>query len=387
MRVRVLVLAGLAVALAAFGGSVLGLTLPAVSADFHARVPALSNLGTVLQLGTVGALPLAALADRAGRRRVLALAVAGCSLSALVSALAGSLAVLSAARLFGVCFEALATGVATALVVEETPAARRALAVSGLTFAAGAGMGLTTLVYPLVAPHWQWLYWGAAAALPLAAVLWFGLPESRAFAQSQEHPGGGLRALLAPPYRTRLGVLAAYFVLTIAFLQPAQLFVVLAGSRSLRMSPTELSAVVIVSGVVGVAFFAVGGWIADRFGRRWPGALLSAATSVAAALTFLAVNRGGYWAGNVVWSALASAGAPVLGTWFAELFPTRARATSEASFSVSGAAGAVVGLQLLGVLSPRFGLGTAIALGGVVALGAAGLLLALPETRAQPLPE
>src|SRR5258708_22521299 len=163
MRVRVLVLAGLGVALATFGGSVRGLTLTAVWAELHAPIPALSNLGTVLQLGTVGALPLAALADRAGRRRLLAIAVAGCSVAALASALAGSLAVLAAARLAGVCFEALAAGVATAMVVEETPAGHRALAVSALTFAAGAGMGLTTLAYPLIAPHWRWLYWGAAA--------------------------------------------------------------------------------------------------------------------------------------------------------------------------------------------------------------------------------
>jgi MFS family permease len=384
VRARVLVLAGLAMGLASFGGSVLGLTLPAISTDFNAPVPALTNLGTVLQLGTLGALPLAMLADRIGRRRMLAVAVAGCSVSALVSAAANTIAVLAAARLAGVCFEALAAGVATALVVEETPADRRALAVSALTFAAGVGMGLTTIVYPLIAPHWRWLYLGAAAALPIAVVLWFGMPESRAFATSRPERGG-LRLLLSPGYRGRLALLAAYFVLTIAFLQPAQLFVVLAGSRTLHMSPTELSAVVIASGVVGAGCFALGGWASDRYGRRWPGAALSAATALAAALTFLATTRTGYWAGNVVWSAIASAGAPVLGTWFAELFPTRARATSEACFSVSGAAGAIVGLQLLGAMSPRFGLSTALALGGVVAVAAAGLLLRLPETRGKTL--
>jgi MFS family permease len=340
----------------------------------------------VLQLGTLGALPLASLADRAGRRRVLALAVAGCSAAALVSAFAGSLAVLAGARLAGVCFEALAAGVATALVVEETPADRRALAVSALTLAAGGGMGVTTIVYPLIAPHWRWLYLGAAAALPIAVVLWFGLPESRAFKGSQPAAEGGLRLLLSPRYRGRLTLLAVYFVLTIAFLQPAQLFVILVGSRTLRMSPTELSAVVIVSGLVGAACFPLGGWAADRFGRRRPGTALSAATAVAAALTFVATSRSGYWAGNVGWSAIASAGAPVLGTWFAELFPTRARATSEACFSVTGAAGAIVGLQLLGALSPRMGLGTALALGGVAAVAASGLLLRLPETKGQPLP-
>lgn len=389
MRARVLVLAGLAVAVSTFGGSILGLTLPAVSAEFAAPVPALTNLGTVLELGTLGALPLAALADRAGRRRVLVLAVAGGSVAALFSAVAGSLAWLAAARLAGVCFEALAAGVATAMVVEETPASHRALAVSALTFAAGAGMGLTTVAYPLIAPHWRWLYFGAAAALPLAGVLWFGLPESRAFALASS-PGarrGGLGVLLQPPFRGRLLVLGAYFVLTIAFLDPAALLVVLVGSRTLGLRPAELSAVVVASGVVGAACFAVGGWVSDRYGRRVPGVVLSAATAVSAGLTFVAVGRVGYWAGNVVWSALASAGAPVLGAWFAELFPTRARATSEACFSVSGAAGAVVGLHLLGALSPRVGLGPALALGGVVALAAAGLLLGLPETAGEPLPE
>ncbi len=386
MRPRVLILAGLAVALANFGGSVLGLALPAISRDFNASLDALTNLGSVLQFGTVGALPLAALADRAGRRRVLAVAVAGCAVAGLLSATAGSLALLSVGRAAGVCFEALASGVATAVVVEETPAERRALAVSVLTLAAGAGMGLTTVVYPLLAPHWRWLYLLAAASLPLAALVWFGLPESRAFAAASGR-AGSVRVLRQPPYAGRLALLAVYFVLTIAFLQPAGLFVVLAGSRLLGMTPTQLSAVVVVSGLVGAASFGAGGWVADRYGRRIPGAALSASTSLVAAMTFLATSQGGYWVANVAWSGLASAAAPVLGAWFAELFPTRARATSEACFSVAGAAGAVAGLQTLGVMSVRLGLGPALALGGVVAVVGAGLLLALPETRGQPLPD
>ena len=385
MRLRVLVLAGVAVAEASFGGSVLGLTLPAVAADFHASVPALTNLGAALQLGALGALPLAALADRAGRRRVLAVALAGCALAALASSVAPSLAALAVARLVGVGFEVLAAGVATALVVEETPAEHRALAVSGLTFAAGAGMAVTTVAYPLLAPHWRWLYLGAAVPLPLALVLWFALPESRAFAAGA--PRGGLGVLLRAPYAGRLALLFAYYVVTIGVLDPAALFVVLLGSRRLGMAPPELSAVVVVSGALGIACFAAGGWLADRRGRRGPGIALSAATSLAAGLTFVSAGRAQYWAGNVAWSALASAGAPVLGAWFAELFPTRARATSEACFSVAGAVGAVAGLQLLGAVEPRTGLGLAVAAGGVVAAAAAGLLAGLPETRGAPLPE
>src|SRR2546428_11265819 len=77
MQRRTLVWAGLAVVLTAFDGSVLVLALPAIAGDFHARVPALSNLGSVLALGGLGAPPLATLADRFGRRRLIAVGGGG----------------------------------------------------------------------------------------------------------------------------------------------------------------------------------------------------------------------------------------------------------------------------------------------------------------------
>jgi MFS family permease len=89
----------------------------------------------------------------------------------------------------------------------------------------------------------------------------------------------------------------------------------------------------------------------------------------------------------VLWSALASASAPVVGAWFAELFPTRARATSEAVVSVSTAAGSIAGLQVVGALQPHIGLGPAVALAALAALGGAGILFLLPETRGLPLPD
>jgi MFS family permease len=95
----------------------------------------------------------------------------------------------------------------------------------------------------------------------------------------------------------------------------------------------------VASGIVGAACFPLGGWAGDRFGRRSTGLALAAATTIAVATTFVAGSRAGYWAGNIIWSALASATAPVTGAWFAELFPTRARATSEAVAAVAAAVG------------------------------------------------
>src|ERR1700693_426140 len=112
---RALVWAGLAVVLTAFDGSVLVLALPAIASDFHARTPALSNLGSVLAIGALGALPLAALADRFGRRRLIAVGVAGFSIANFASGLAPSLEALALLRLVAVCFETLVGGGAKAL--------------------------------------------------------------------------------------------------------------------------------------------------------------------------------------------------------------------------------------------------------------------------------
>jgi MFS family permease len=95
----------------------------------------------------------------------------------------------------------------------------------------------------------------------------------------------------------------------------------------------------------------------------------------------------GFVVGNVLWSAIASAATPVFGAWSAELFPTRARATAQATGGVAAAVGSVAGLQAVGFLSQSFGLGRAIEVVGLAALAGAFLLFLLPETKQAPLPD
>ncbi len=109
-----LVWAGLAVVLAGWDGSVLVLELPAVAQSFGARVADISNLGSIVIFGAVGALPLATLADHFGRRRLIAVGVALFSLVNFATAFAPSLLALAAVRLTASCFENLVLGVVTA---------------------------------------------------------------------------------------------------------------------------------------------------------------------------------------------------------------------------------------------------------------------------------
>lgn len=380
-----LVWAGAAVVLTAFDGSVLVLALPAIANDFHAGTPALSDLGSVLAIGTLGALPLATLADRFGRRRLIAVGVAGFSIANFASAFAPTLAALAVLRLFAVCFEVLVAGVATALVVEEAPSARRGQAVSVLALLSGLGTGVTVVAYPLVAPHWRWLFLAGGAGVLVAPFIWRLLPEGRTWLGVRV-TGSALRLLMQSPWRRRLIVLAAMTALLAVLLEPAGLLFTVYASRTLSMSPVAISTLIVVSGVAGALCYLVGGYLTDRFGRRGPAIALTIATAVATSLSF-ATGAVGFFIGNVLWSAFASAATPVFGAWSAELYPTRARATAEAANAVASSVGSIAGLQLVAALSASAGLGGAIELGGVAAIVGAVILFLLPETRQQPLPE
>ena len=380
-----LIWAGMAVVLAGFEGSILVVALPAIAKEFHAGTSALSNLGSVLAVGTLGALPLATLADRFGRRRLIAAGVAGFSLVTLASAYVPSLADLAFLRLFAVCFEVLVIGVATALIVEEAPAGSRGQAVSVLALLSGLGTGITVIAYPLVAPHWRWLFMAGGAGLVAAPFIWWLLPEGRTW-QGVRVTGSAIRLLMQPPWRRRIVVLAAMFTLLAVLLEPAGLLYTLYASVVLSWSPVQISFLIVVSGTAGAVSYLAGGYLTDRFGRRGPAIALTVATAAATSLSF-ATSTVGFFIGNVLWSAFASAGTPVFGAWSGELFPTRARATAEAAIALAGAIGSIVGLQAVALLSASAGLGGAIELEGVAAVAGALLLFLLPETKQQPLPE
>jgi predicted MFS family arabinose efflux permease len=382
---RPLALAGLASFLVSFDSAVLVLALPAVAADFRTPVAELSRLASALSLGTIAALPIAMQADRVGRRRLLVLSVAGFSLANLASAASPSVGWLVASRVVAVCFETVAGGVATALVIEEVAPDQRGLAVAAITVAAGAGTGLTTVLYPLVAPNWRVLYLAGGAGLAGAGVLAVMLRESRAWAASAAAgpPRLPLRVLLEPAWRGRLALVAAWAALGALLYAPASLLSALFGSR-LGLDPTAISAVMVASGLASIPAFLVGGRLSDRWGRRRLGTGLGLLTAAATAVAFSG-SRAAYWAGNVLWSVVASAGVPVLGAWFGELFPTRARATSESVTSVAGAMGGAAGFQLVALLQPRLGLGPSLAVMAAGAGASALLLLLLPETRGEPL--
>lgn len=376
-----LALCALATFLAAFSGSILFVALPGVGAEFHAGTSQLASFGATLSLGSAIALPLAALADRWRRGPVAAIGIVAFTLASLGSALTESLTELAAARLVAVCFETLVAALATAAALEAVSAGRRGRAASLLAVSAGAGAVISVVGYPLVAPHWRVLYLAAAPGL-LLAPLALRIPGRRV----SLHGNARVSLLLRPPWRPRLTVLALSAVLGSLLYEPANLFAVLFGSRTLKLSPAALSAVLVASGIAAAGGYLAGGVLSDRFGRRMPGVVLAVMSALLTALAFTG-SLPVYVVGNLLWSGSAGAAAPIISAWTAELMPTRARVTALTATGVAGALGGAAGLQLVAGLSPGLGLGGTLWLSAGLAVLGSLALLALPETRGLPLPE
>lgn len=384
-QVRTLVWAGLAVVLTGWDGSVLVLELPAVANSFGAKVSDLSNLGSIVIFGAVGALPLATLADHFGRRRLIAAGVALFSLVNFATAFAPNLVVLALLRLTASCFENLVLGVAGALVVEEAPPARRGQALSAMALLFGAGQGIPVFAYPFVAPNWRVLFLAGGVGVIAAPFIWRLLPEGRTWARAHVS-GSTFRVLMQSPWRRRLLILAASGFIGAILGEPAGLFYTVFASHNLHMSPAAISAMIVAAAVCALVGYVVGGFLTDRYGRRVLEVVIASVTAVFTGGGFI-TGTAGFIAGNLLWSGFASAGTPVMGAWAGELYPTRARATAEATGGVAGALGGIVGLQVVGAMSPVIGLGKALALATVFGVVASLLLLLLPETKARPLPD
>lgn len=384
-QLATLLWAGLAVVMAGFDGSVLVLELPAVANSFGARVSDLSNLGSIVILGSVGALPLATLADHFGRRRLIAAGVGVFSLINFATAFAPSLIALSVLRLSASCFENLVLAVTTALIVEEAPIGRRGQAVSALALLFGAGQAIPVFAYPFVAPNWRVLFLAGGVGVLVAPFIWRRLPEGRAWDRAHIS-GSTIGVLMQPPWRRRLIILAASAGVGAILGEPAGLFFTVFASQNLHLSPGVISVMIGAAAVCAICGYVAGGYLSDRYGRRILGSTLGVVTAVFTGGGFVS-GTAGFLAGNLLWSGFASAATPVMGAWSGELYPTRARATAEASGGVAGAIGGIFGLQFVGALTPAIGLGPSLALATVAGVAASIVLLLLPETRGRPLPD
>jgi MFS family permease len=335
----------------------------------------------IVRLASLGSLPLAAAADRVGRRRLLlTVATLGLTLTALAATAPGFwwyVALVALAR------PSLATvnAVAGVVAAEESRSTDRAGAIALITAAYGIGSGIVSVGRGLLPgePSFRVVSLFALVPLLLLPVIARHLREPE-IATERVRPEG-LPGAVPRRLRGRVTVLALLVGGIAVATGPGFTYLFVYGERVLGATPLQVSTLVLAAGPVGLGGLLLGRWGADRLGRRLTGALAMAGTGLAVAVaysgTFTAL-AGGYLATIL----LASAFAPAQGTLAAELVPTSVRATVAGWAAVSGVLGAVLGLTTFGGLADATGGFAAAArlLGVLVAVAALGFL-GLPETR------
>jgi MFS family permease len=311
----------------------------------------------IIRLAALGSLPLAGLADRLGRRRVLL----GCtSLGLAVSALAA----LSPGYWWFVALFALGrpllagtNSVSGVIAAEETRSVDRAKAIALVTAGWGAGTGGIAVVRGLLGDALSWRGLFALLLIPLALMplLSRWLKEPERFERAQRVRGaaparaGWVLARPAPALRPRLWQVTLLIAMLGFVTGPANALLFVYSESVLGLPRSATAAMVAAAGVLGLGGLVAGRWAADRLGRRATAGTMQAVIALAAMLTYSGTAAAAV-AGYLVAIFASSVFAPAMGALSTELFPTSIRATVAGWLSVGGVIGAVCGLVVFGLL-------------------------------------
>jgi MFS family permease len=339
----------------------------------------------IMRLASLGGLPIAALADRFGRRRMLLVTIGlGLTLTAVAAASPGYwwFVIIFAC---GRPMLAATNQLAQVAAAEQTASRDRAKAVALIAAGYGSGAGAIAIGHSLASRllGFRGVFIVALVPLLLLPLLrrWMEEPGRYEVAHvAATHPVPVFGAV-ARPYRGRLAVIAGLAFAVAVVTGPANSFVFLFAQNDLHQRGIVVAAMVAGAGVAGLAGLLAGRWLADRVGRRVTGALAMTAMAVFAVLAYsgaAAALLGGYvlevFAGAVF--------APAIGALTVELFPTSVRASVGGWFLAASALGAVVGLLIFGAVAgsgQRYDVAGAVTFLPVIL--AVALFRLVPETR------
>jgi MFS family permease len=377
----------------AFDLIVLTLSLTAIGATFNVGTGATGALSTVtLSASAVGGILGGVLADRIGRARTLMLSVAVYSAFTFLSGLASSYEMLLAFRVCqGIGFGA-EWGVGAVLVAELVRPESRGRALGVVQSAWAAGWALAVVAYlisfELFDEQVAWRVLMCLGILPALLILYVRsrvedpevYREARSRDRSGEVPlkqilqGKLLRTTLAASLLAT-GIQGGYYAMF------TWIPTYLKKERELTIVGTSGYLFVVIAG----AFlgYLSAGWVHDRLGRRRTFALFAALAGVSLVAYFL-VPEGSNTTLLLVGFPLgffASGCFSGFGSYLAELYPTRARATGEGfCYNVGRGIGALFP-GIIGFLAASIGLGGAIAFGVFGYVLAIAALAVLPETQ------
>ncbi|NBR76948.1 MAG: MFS transporter, partial [Actinobacteria bacterium] len=325
-------------------------TVSFVADDFGRSDSDIGFGAAVVRWGVIIVPPLALLADRIGRRRVLVAASWAAPLTAAVGAVAPNYEWLVASQ-------ALARPLALVINV---------MIIVMLTEEMSSESG------------WRLLYVGSLIWLPVALILQRKVPETARFMRVHARADAAKVARISGA-RFTTQVVSAF--LTSVFVGSASVYLVNYLRDVRDYDALAVSLFTIGTAVPASIGLIVGGRLADHSGRRLVGAASLAAGVVLVACSF-ATGGAAMWLAEIAGGMCLGIAYPALGVYRGEMFPTAHRGGGAATVTASNLIGGSVGLIVAGrLLDAGWTYGRVM---GVLALApllvAVMVLISFPET-------
>jgi len=376
----------------AFDLIVLTLSLTAIGATFDVGTGATGALSTVtLSASAIGGILGGVLADRIGRARTLMISVAVYSLFTFLSGIASSYPMLMTFRVFqGIGFGA-EWGVGAVLVAELVrPESRgKALGVIQSSWAVGWAIAVVAylIVFELFSEGTAWRVLMCLGALPALLILYIrrNVDDPDVYRRKEEKTPddelplkqilrGDLLRITVAASVLATGIQGGYYAMF------TWIPTYLKTERDLSIVGTSGYLFVVIAG--SFAGYLTAGFVHDRLGRKKTFAIFSMAAGASLVLYFL-VPSGSNTTLLIVGFPLgffASGCFSGFGSYLSELFPTRARGTGGGfCYNVGRGVGALFP-GIIGFLAAAVGLGGAVAFGVFGYVLAIAALTLLPET-------
>ncbi|NDA37652.1 MAG: MFS transporter [Acidimicrobiia bacterium] len=296
----------------------------------------------IIRWGVVFSLPLAALADRIGRRRLIIFCAFGAPIITALGGLAPSFTILVATQTIGRPLALVLTILIGIVATEEMSRDARAWAISVLALAAGFGAGFAFAALPLAdlgSDSWRYIYAISLAWLVIAFILLRKLPETTRFIERHdkhlEHATHIDKSRLAT--QSLVAIFGNVFIAASSVFQVRYL-------RDVRdYSAVMVTAFTLLTGTPASIGLLIGGRVADSRGRR----ILSAITFPLGAILLtgaFSFSSAPMWLASLAGGVCLGLAYPAMAVYRGEMFPTLHRSFASGVIMTASLIGGSIGL-------------------------------------------
>lgn len=306
--------------------------LPHLEREFRLEDGQSGLLLGVTNIGAVLAFFLVRAADRFGRRRLLAVTIAGYTLFTITSGLAVSVWDFAASQLLAKVFLLAEWALAMVVAAEEFPKERRGSVIGIIQAFSALGSIVCAGVVPLLVKipfGWRSVYFVGIVPLMALAYLRRGMQETSRFAATgAADTKTPLMHIWGTPYRGAVIRMSLVWFFAYIAAQCGISFWKLYAMREIHISDQQAGTAIALAAVVAMPMNFGAGYMIDKIGRRWGATVVFFTGSVAIYFAYTLTDLTQLTVALIFAVFSVSSYLPILNAYTTELFPTELRGSA-----------------------------------------------------------